>query len=491
MCPYSAARGRGVNKRLSSLTPRVSSPVRLHDETLRSQMKAFSERDEFDDDQEGAGNDDYYEDIRRGNDFIDRYYVHIFIIAYTVFILDIDTQRENYSRGARRERASTGTGGRHQISSDDAEAFRYDAPNDPIRQSGEDRPIESHATGDSRADVPSQNAVKITQDSPSHTERTLVPDRQSPSVVSGNNHRDEGQSIGNKQTSVNMAKSSPLPDSADPTTGFKRATIQFIAITAMDLPNVERDGGKNDVFVDLTYGKLWKTRTEIRNGSGESAHWDISQHKAFRYDVTLQDLKECDLEVTVNDSNVEQSDILIGKASCNLHNALVGTVGAYEGKNKCQLLLDLTNEKDQNRGQVEIMFQLDSVIASLSGTSSNTGVGNRSEDDGPAAKAAVKTPSSSRDTNDTASTPADGAIKSAEAVNKPADGAVKSAEAVSKSDHEADDDGGGLYFDENDRIAGGKCVCVLLSCHRHIYYLPVIIRLNVWSHVWNNICNLN
>jgi hypothetical protein len=144
----------------------------------------------------------------------------------------------------------------------------------------------------------------------------------------------------------------------------ENATLSIKSIQVMNLPNVEKWGSLNDPYVILKYGEIWTKTTEAKEEKGANAKWVVAGLDAYRFDVTGRDLESVSLHVTVNDQNSNSRDVLIGKAECNLLEALRNSPGAITGDVECKVELKLVGKEVSGKaegGDALIIFKLEGV----------------------------------------------------------------------------------------------------------------------------------
>lgn len=121
--------------------------------------------------------------------------------------------------------------------------------------------------------------------------------------------------------------------------------IRITAITTHKLKNVESFGGKNDTFLKLSYGELWKQQTSVVYDQ-DDATWDYSsdEHdKSMTINLKIDDLKRnfTKLNIIAMDKNSMMSDKLIGVGnlsfplsliSSTVNDTIIQSVDIYDNK---------------------------------------------------------------------------------------------------------------------------------------------------------------
>ena len=98
---------------------------------------------------------------------------------------------------------------------------------------------------------------------------------------------------------------------------FEKARLFIKKIVASNVKNVHEVIGKNDLYVDISYGKVLHERTKVLNDTGANGEWDFSDKMVV--DVSSKMLKSEKLRLTVNDkSKIMGPDKLIGEGTVSL-----------------------------------------------------------------------------------------------------------------------------------------------------------------------------
>ena len=227
-------------------------------------------------------------------------------------------------------------------------------------------PVTSQSVQNSPSVVTGQGTENVPAAGQIETELPSCGDEASPP--------DEMPPVQRKQAVASKAKSSATkgqpaiqqPATNTPSGPMKNvlsADVQIVSISVQELPDV--DGilgfsGENDVFVELSFGKDWHCKTDVKDNAGSSCAWDTSKNSKFVISkVPIHDLTNSVLSIVVMDKNSKLSaDTLIGKASGNLYEVLINAPGGCDGTADCQLALALSNPKFAKAGKATISFRL-------------------------------------------------------------------------------------------------------------------------------------
>lgn len=130
---------------------------------------------------------------------------------------------------------------------------------------------------------------------------------------------------------------------------FETGALLVTRIVCQDLPNVERAGGKNDVFVVLQLGAE-ERKTECIAEGGANVCFDYLN---FSFDVDRGLVEFEPLQVSVFDDNTFTSKTLIGKSSSSVRYML-----QKQDEDGVQLPLILKNDKGREAGKVILFLTL-------------------------------------------------------------------------------------------------------------------------------------
>jgi hypothetical protein len=336
-----SARGPLTARRAAD-TPRVSSPVRLFDGSLKSLLKPVGESrhgedqeyDEYDDDEEEE--EEEVPDYRPGK-HQDKDEEEEEEEGFDAVVNPVQAVRPG-------GRGGMGTGTRRSVGSEAAPQ-----------------------SVDPRHDI----GMGFEPDWGFNEEEGAGPSGGDESAPRGLGRGEEDQSRINKLKGQ-LKKEAAIPPQSAPAhtatataeeteSGVESATLRILSISVSNVPSVESLGGKNDLFVDISQSSLWKTRTDVKSEAGAAASWDVSASSGFSYAVSGADLRNKMLLVAVNDKNDWKKDVFIGKAEGNLHEALATQSGAYEG-GACSLQLSLLDDQGDQAGHAVVTFRLEGIV---------------------------------------------------------------------------------------------------------------------------------
>jgi len=136
---------------------------------------------------------------------------------------------------------------------------------------------------------------------------------------------------------------------------FEKALARVRHIRTADLRNVELIG-RNDPFVDMSFGDAWCGRTSTIEEGGSNVEWDISEadQGALQFPVTRDQLRDQKLKISVSDENTYRSHVLIGQCDMDI-SVLLGV--RYFG-DRVATTAELLNKKGKGSGYVTVTFDI-------------------------------------------------------------------------------------------------------------------------------------
>ena len=156
-------------------------------------------------------------------------------------------------------------------------------------------------------------------------------------------------------------KDDPSP-SAGPDTlplSFEKAHLKISKIEANKLKDVEGFlRGKNDPFLELSFGELWKSTTVVLNEGGQDVTWDIApDDSSMHFIVSPAELRALKMNITAYDKNISIiGDSLIGSGENYMESALNKQYGEVN-----VVKFQLKDKKTEKSGEVFVHFHLEKI----------------------------------------------------------------------------------------------------------------------------------
>jgi hypothetical protein len=159
-----------------------------------------------------------------------------------------------------------------------------------------------------------------------------------------------------KKSTGQETKAQP-PDSISKvsTTDTTSVIIRIKKIEASELKNVEIMG-KNDPFVNLQFGELWKYTTPHQEDAGAAATWeaDSTTQPKMEFQVTINDVKSIPIACEVYDHNSIRSHALIGIGSVSISSL----VSPLKYGQSTVLAMDLQDTKGKKTGVLKLILEV-------------------------------------------------------------------------------------------------------------------------------------
>ena len=143
---------------------------------------------------------------------------------------------------------------------------------------------------------------------------------------------------------------------------FKSATVVITRIEAHKLKNVEMAlAGKNDPYLDVTFGEKFTAKTSVLDNAGSEAVWDnLAESKNMSFEISPSELRAQKMKVIAMDKNIAMfNDKLIGEGESYLDELLSCPIGE-----ECQVKFGLSGAKGGIAGEIVVTVRLDDVKSS-------------------------------------------------------------------------------------------------------------------------------
>lgn len=170
---------------------------------------------------------------------------------------------------------------------------------------------------------------------------------ETPVIVEVNLSDKKGKPAGMVELHLLLHKDERDTDYTVPT-DFQYGLLTISKIEAFHLKNTEFFG-KQDPFVTLSIGEVWKSKTYTKDNAGVQACWE---HLPFQFDLYRDVLESTPLEISVFDENTSRPNALIGKGSTSLVKC------AHFLANDATISLLLYDSKNKVSGKLKLFCKL-------------------------------------------------------------------------------------------------------------------------------------